>query len=175
MSKEYQIESCDESPGYRYRLDVRSGITNPRQLVVVQLNPSTADKTKSDPTIGKASYWAREQEFGCITFLNLFARRTTYPRELIGQTYGVLVGPDNDATCAAAFADATTVIFAWGQISSEITEHYLKRLRLLQTLLGQREVYAVGAAVAKVFPRHGRMWNTHNREMRRYEWNSHNA
>lgn len=172
MRKEYQIESCKESPGYRYQLDVRTGISSPRQLVVVQLNPSTADSSKSDPTIGKVSYWAREKDFGRITFLNLFARRTTYPHELIGQSYDELVGPCNDAVWTAVFSDATTVVFGWGRIARAITEHYQKRLVVLQTLLGQREVYAVGVASAGVFPRHGRMWNRNNRELRRYEWNT---
>jgi hypothetical protein len=44
--------------------NVRTDKVNSKQLAVVQLNPSTADTTKSDATVGKVSYWTREHAFG---------------------------------------------------------------------------------------------------------------
>ncbi len=175
MLKDYQIEPCDESPGYRYRLDVLTASRSTKRLVVVQLNPSTANTTKSDPTIGKVSFWALEHGFRHITFLNLFARRTPYPDELIGQPYEVLVGTRNDAVTKAAFSNADNVIFAWGGLHHSIEDHYQLRLSVLKGLLGERQVHAVGAPVGRRFPRHGRGWNQSNRQMRIYVWNTDNS
>ena len=168
-------DECDESPGYRYRLDVSTGIASEKRLVVIQLNPSTANAANSDPTIGKVSYWAREHDFGHVTFLNLFAVRTPHPSNLIGQPYNALVGPRNDAVTQSVLSDADTIIFAWGKLHRSILPHYQQRLGALKQLLGNRQVYAVGAAVAGTFPRHGRMWNSNNRQIRSYDWDARNA
>ena len=175
MPNDYQIEPCDESPGYRYRLDVLTASSSTKQLVVVQLNPSTANTTKSDPTIGKVTYWALEHEFRHITFLNLFARRTPYPKDLIGHTYEALVGARNDAVTKAALSKADNVIFAWGGVHQSIEDHYQRRLGVLKEVLGERQVHAVGAPVSGRFPRHGRGWNQNNRQMRNYVWNTANS
>jgi hypothetical protein len=170
MLKDYQIESCMESPGYRYRLDVSTGIPSRSQLVVVQLNPSTADGAKSDPTIGKVSYWAREQAFWHVTFINLFAVRTAHPTRLFGKRYAALVGPRNDAVTQSVLESADVVIFAWSGIHNSIMAHYKQRTDRLRKVLGTRRVQAVGAPVAGLFPRHGRMWNGNNRTVREYHW-----
>ncbi|MDB6112705.1 MAG: hypothetical protein JWR69_4455 [Pedosphaera sp.] len=170
MPKDYRIESCEESPGYRYRLDVSTGIQSQNRLVVVQLNPSTADATKSDPTIGKVSYWAREHEFGHVTFLNLFAFRTVHPTQLVGQRYAAIVGPRNDAVTRSALKTADNLIFAWGRIHPSVIAHYQRRMDKLKKILGTRRIQAVGAPVAELYPRHGRMWNENNRTVRDYHW-----
>jgi hypothetical protein len=47
--------------------------------------------------------------------------------------------------------------------------HYRQRLSALKALLGDQQVYAVGAAIAGMFPRHGRIWNSGNRQQG-YDW-----
>lgn len=170
MNKEYQILSCDEELSYRYRLDVSTLIKNSNRLAIVQLNPSTANGTKADPTIGKVSYWARENGIGRVTFLNLFAIRTAYPNELIGKTYETLVGSRNNDVSQLVFSSADTIVFAWGKISAAMTSHYSQRLNFLKQLLGNRKIHAVGELVAGEFPRHGRMWNGDNRTLREFVW-----
>jgi hypothetical protein len=172
MPKNYHISSCDESPDYRYRLDVSTDIDCQKRLAVIQLNPSKANATHSDPTIGKVSYWACEHEFGHVAFINLFALRSPDPSKLIGQSYDILVGPRNVVLTKSALSDADTIIFAWGRLHSSIMPHYRQRLNALRAILGDRQVYAVGAAVAGIFPRHGRMWNSNNRQIRDYDWPS---
>jgi hypothetical protein len=170
MAKLYQILLCDEEPSYRYRLDVSTLLQSSKGLAIVQLNPSTADATKSDPTIGKVSYWAREHGFGCVTFLNLFAIRTAHPKELVGKPYEVLVGPRNDAVTRPVLSAADTIIFAWGKVDAAIAWHFGARHAFLKRVVGEKPVYAVGEPVATSFPRHGRMWNGMNRKPRPYEF-----
>src|SRR5262245_19213589 len=116
MLKGYEILSCDEEPAYRYRLDVSTLIQSSSELAVVQLNPSTANSTKADPTIGKVSMWAKNNDFGRITFLNLFAIRSADPNDLIDKPYATLVGSRNDSVSTSVLVSATTVVFAWGKI-----------------------------------------------------------
>jgi hypothetical protein len=170
MSKAYRILSCDEAPAYRYRLNVSTGIGSPDEIAVIQLNPSTADDKRSDPTIGKVSCWARDHYFSHVTFINLFAIRATDPRELFGKTYDVLVGPRNDEVMSTVLTDVKTIVFAWGKLSGFILPHYQRRLTFLKKSIGDKSVYAVGLPVAKTFPRHGRMWNNPNRALRQFEW-----
>ncbi len=170
MPKEYEILSCDEEPSYRYRLDVSTLIQSPRELAIVQLNPSTANGTKSDPTIGKVSCWAKERDFGRVTFLNLFGIRTAYPNELVGKAYEVLVGTRNDAVSQSVLGSADTIVFAWGKVDAAIASHYEQRLSFLKHLLGVKQVHAVGEPVGGTFPRHGRMWNGDNRTLRPFAW-----
>jgi hypothetical protein len=172
MPKEYQILSCDEEPSYRYQLEVSTLIQSPNGLAIVQLNPSTANGTKSDPTIGKVSCWAKEHNFGRITFLNLFGLRAAHPDELIGKPYDVLVGPRNDAVTQSVLIPSGTIVFAWGNVNAAISSHYQQRLGFLKQLVDGRQVYAVGNPVAETFPRHGRMWNGENRTLRVYEFPS---
>jgi hypothetical protein len=170
MPKEYKILSCDEEPSYRYRLDVSTLIQSSRELAIVQLNPSTANGEKSDPTIGKVSKWAKQNRFGNVRFLNLFAFRAPDPDQLIGKPYEILVGPRNDAVSQVVLRSADTIVVAWGQVNDAIDSHYKRRLSSLNQLLGAKQIHAVGEPVAGTYPRHGLMWNGNNRTLRPFEW-----
>lgn len=168
MPKKYQIVACDESPTYRYRLDVETQSAGTDTLVVIQMNPSSADATRSDPTIGKVSNWAAEHEFGRIVFLNLWAYRATNPSDLLKLTEDDMIGPGNDEAIRSALSGNATVVCAWGTILDGILPRYRRRIAFLKSVLGERVVHAVGHAVAGEFPRHGRMWNGENRCLRRH-------
>jgi len=45
---------------------------NSRPLIVIQKNPSRANKERSDSTVGKVVNWAKKRYFTSIIFLNLF-------------------------------------------------------------------------------------------------------
>jgi hypothetical protein len=172
MSKDYTIIYCDEEPSYRYLLDVQTGARTAKIAAVVQLNPSTADSAKSDPTIGKVSCWAAANGFGCVLFLNLFGIRGTNPASLIGRSYLQLVGPRNDAVSAAAIQHTGTIIFAWGDIDRTLQQHYRQRLSDIRSIIGGKAIHGVGAATAAGFPRHGLMWNSPHRRLRPLSWNT---
>lgn len=168
MPKKYQIVACDESPSYRYRLDVETLSAGTDTLVVIQMNPSSADATRSDPTIGKVSNWAAEHGFGKIVFLNLWAYRATKPADLLMLTEEDMIGARNDQVIRSAMSGDATIVCAWGKILDDILPRYRRRIVFLKTVLGEKAVHAVGQPVAGEFPRHGRMWNGENRSLRRH-------
>jgi len=49
---------------------------------IVMLNPSTADHSIDDPTIKKCIHFAKQEGCGSLLVRNLFAWRTTHPKEL---------------------------------------------------------------------------------------------
>ena len=172
MTKDYTIAHCDEEPHYRYLLGVQTSNKTSNVAAVVQLNPSTANAFKSDPTIGKVSCWAAMSGFGRVIFLNLFAIRGADPASLIGKPYVNLVGTRNNSVCTAAFQQASTIIFAWGGIHRALLPHYRRRLTDLRAIIGSSTISGVGAATAAGFPRHGRMWNSGNRTLRTLLWST---
>lgn len=169
MSRPYRIVSCLEAPGYRYRLDVQTDRPRGPRLLVVQLNPSTANSAKSDATIGKVSIWAHEKGFATVTFVNLFAKRTPHPTELVG-SYAILNGRRNDDILRAVILDAHVIVFAWGRVPRVLIPYFRRREALLRALAAGRPVHAVGKRLRDGSPRHGRTWNGSNRNLRLHRW-----
>lgn len=172
MARDYKIISCDEDPDYRYVLDVTTGHSGSHVAAIVQLNPSKADASRSDATIGKTSRWAAQNQVSRVLFLNLFALRGTDPNSLLGKPFSDLVGPRNDAASTAALKQADTIIVAWGGIHRDLHLHYRRRLSEVNILVGSRPIHGVGPPTAAGFPRHGRMWNSGNRDLRSLLWNT---
>ena len=96
---------------YRYRLWRRWGGPRP-SLVVLLLNPSTADAERNDPTVERCQRRALALGFGGLEVVNLFALRSTDPRGLRGLVDPV--GPENDAAILAACTGADAVLAGWG-------------------------------------------------------------
>lgn len=104
---------------YRYTLTRELDATRPRTLVVIGLNPSTADARRDDPTVRREIGFAQRWGFGRLVKLNAYAFRATDPRVMhaaAGRGEDI-VGPRNDATIAAAIAAARDglVLVAWGR------------------------------------------------------------
>lgn len=98
---------------YRYRLWRRWG--DGPGLVVIGLNPSTADETADDPTIRRCVSKARSLGLPSLTMVNLFAFRSTDPRALMDPARAQeVVGPENDAHLLAAALAGAMVLCAWG-------------------------------------------------------------
>jgi hypothetical protein len=103
-----------EDGQYRYLL-TRIWDRARKPLVVVMLNPSTADAFVDDPTIRRLAGpkgFARAHGAGGIVVANLFALRSTDPRALLH--HDDPVGPLNDAFIRQASDMADTVLCAWG-------------------------------------------------------------
>ena len=66
---------------YRYSLK-RIWHTDKAPLVIIMLNPSTADHRVLDPTVRRCENFARAWSRGGIIILNLFALRSTDPKIL---------------------------------------------------------------------------------------------
>jgi hypothetical protein len=81
------------------------------------LNPSTADWTVNDPTIGRCTSFARGWGFDAIHVVNLFALRATYPAQVTAEhDLGALIGPDYwlELEEALAATAAEQVVCGWG-------------------------------------------------------------
>lgn len=81
-------------------------------LMVIGLNPSTADERQDDPTIRRCKGFAEAWGFGALCMTNLFAIRGTDPG--IALAHPAPTGPENDAWLRAAAAGAGLVVAAWG-------------------------------------------------------------
>lgn len=101
---------------YRYTLDFELpdlfAAGPPRSIVVIMLNPSTADATHDDPTIRRVIGFARREGIARVGVRNLFAWRATDPANLC--TTADPIGPDNDVAIRMAVAGSNGVLCAWG-------------------------------------------------------------
>ena len=66
---------------YRYQLHIQW--SSQPSLVVIGLNPSTADETQNDPTVRRCIGYARDMNRGGLLMLNMAAFRSTDPRGLL--------------------------------------------------------------------------------------------
>jgi hypothetical protein len=116
---------------YRYMLyrDWASW-SNMRTLVVIGLNPSTADETEDDPTIRRCIAFAKREQCGRLVMLNLFALRATDPRVM--KAHAEPIGPENDAVIRHWTRDeydwSNIVVAAWGVHGSHLNRAITARL-----------------------------------------------
>ncbi|MDR9389163.1 MAG: DUF1643 domain-containing protein [Wenzhouxiangella sp.] len=96
---------------YRYSLQ-REWAPAQKKVVLIGLNPSTADATANDPTIRRCIDFARRWGFGGLVMLNLFAYRATDPEQL--KTAPEPIGPDNDEWIRHWVAQLDDVVAVWG-------------------------------------------------------------
>lgn len=97
---------------YRYRLERRIAQPPTGSLCFILLNPSTADETQNDPTIRRCMGYAAAWGYSRLIVVNLFAYRSTDPRQLrrVGDPYG----PDNARQIISAAQAADHVVAGWG-------------------------------------------------------------
>lgn len=143
----YREAVISDDQKYRYTLyrDWREDALEEPCFVLnfVMLNPSTADATKEDPTIRKCIGFAKLSGFNAIRVTNLFAYRTTYPKELQKEyvSGGDVVGPSNDSY-VRELPPEETVVVAWG--ASFQNETFIRR-RIQETIrLLNRKLQCLG-------------------------------
>jgi hypothetical protein len=76
------------------------------------LNPSAADAQRNDPTIARCIAFAYTWKFGSLEVVNLFAYRTSNPRELVN--IDDPIGPENDGYLMQALERSSCIVAAWG-------------------------------------------------------------
>lgn len=99
---------------YRYELTraSRLDVVALPPLVVVMLNPSTADALIDDPTIRRLRGFADRWRCDGLIVANLFAYRTPYPYKLAQVEDAV--GADNDEVLRRLSIEHEVVLFGWG-------------------------------------------------------------
>lgn len=101
---------------YRYKL-TREWDGNGGNLVVIGLNPSTADETVDDPTIRRCISFAKREGCGGLVMLNLFAWRATDPAfmKLVACPVAEFEREhENDKAICLSLPNATAIVAAWG-------------------------------------------------------------
>ncbi len=79
--------------------------------VFIGLNPSTANEIEDDPTIRRCIRFAKDWGFGGLYMLNLFAYRTTDPKELKNTFQPI--GSNND-NFLKTYSDLKLTVACWG-------------------------------------------------------------
>lgn len=98
---------------HRYWLERAWSETNPRRLVVIGLNPSTADELVDDPTIRRCINFAKREICGGLIMVNLFGYRATSPNDLKRAVNPAGTNIDAYISSACAAPDRV-VVAAWG-------------------------------------------------------------
>ncbi len=95
---------------YRYTL-WRRWCSGPA-MMVIGLNPSTANADEDDPTIRRCVAFANREGCGALAMGNLFALRATNPKALLHASNPV--GPENERWLRYLGVHASVVVAAWG-------------------------------------------------------------
>lgn len=104
-----------EDRKYRYTL-YREWNADKPLLMIIGLNPSTADEIQDDPTIRRCIGFAKDWKFGRLIMTNLFAIRGTDPKIL--KEVPDPIGRENDMYLEYSAKKAQLIIGAWGTLGT---------------------------------------------------------
>ncbi len=101
---------------YRYRLWRYLKEDGGTTCCFVMLNSSTADAEHNDPTIRRCIYFAEREGHGLLIVVNMYAWRTSSPKELEeASSFGHdIIGPDNDVFLRSEIGASELIIVGWG-------------------------------------------------------------
>jgi hypothetical protein len=100
---------------YRYVLS-RIWDDSKQAVMMVGLNPSTADENEDDPTVARCINFAKSWGYGGIYMLNLFAVRTPKPKKIYKADEPI--GSENDKYLKEYSQKCDKIICAWGNDGS---------------------------------------------------------
>src|SRR6478609_3494339 len=117
-------------------------------VTFIMCNPSTADDVDDDPTTRRCIGFATRLGAGALHLVNLYAYRATRPAELAqARRAGISIngGPEALDTIAAAAAESTKVIAAWGVRPPGITAlGHAARIKSIRTQLAGKQLWCLG-------------------------------
>jgi len=100
-----------EDRKYRYVLSRIWDETKPK-VMIIGLNPSTADETEDDPTIGRCISFSKSWGYGGVYMLNLFAFRATQPKDMFNTQNPI--GLENNSYIEIYSKKVEKIVCAWG-------------------------------------------------------------
>ena len=100
-----------EDRKYRYVLSRIWDETKPK-VMIIGLNPSTADETEDDPTIGRCISFSKSWGYGGVYMLNLFAFRATQPKDMFNAENPI--GLENNSYIEIYSKKVEKIVCAWG-------------------------------------------------------------
>lgn len=102
------------SPDRQYRYTLwRLWDRSKPALMVIGLNPSTADEDTNDPTIRRCINFAKSWNFGGLCMVNLFAYRATAPEQMMNAIIDP-VGERTDELILKSVDQVGMILAAWG-------------------------------------------------------------
>lgn len=110
----------------------------PKSVLFVMLNPSTADAEKDDATIRRCVGFAKAWKYERIEVVNLFAFRATKPKDLFAAG-DAAYAPDNQRRIEIAAHDSGIIICAWGAHGG-----YGEQDETVRGWLSHKKLYALG-------------------------------
>ena len=112
---------------YRYTLSRTWDSTKPTVLFI-GFNPSIADENIDDPTITRCINFAKDWGYGTLLMANLFAFRSTYPKEIY--LIDDPIGKDNDHYILECVKQSDLIIACWGNNGT-----YMDREKIIKELV----------------------------------------
>lgn len=140
----HTIFSADRA--YRYALWREWDLFDPRYVMFVGLNPSTATETIDDPTVRRMIRYAKDWGYGALCVGNAFAFRATDPAVMKAQENPV--GPENDYWLRMHAMEADMVIAGWGARGG-----FRNRQAQILQVLADIPLYCLGTT-KEHYPRH---------------------
>lgn len=112
---------------YRYTLS-RTWDSKKPTVLFIGLNPSIADENVDDPTVTRCINFAKDWGYGTLLMANLFAYRTTYPKEIY--LIDDPIGKDNDYYLLECVKQSDLIIACWGNNGT-----YMDREKIIKELV----------------------------------------
>jgi len=129
---------------YRYALERSWNETLPK-VMIIGLNPSTADATVDDPTIRKCIRMSNNWGYGSLVMVNLFAYRATDPKDLLKAEQPV--GTKNTWHIRKYLKLVDEIVCAWGNHGN-----YLNRDRRVLNWLPPCKAIAINKSGTPAHP-----------------------
>ena len=112
---------------YRYKLSRTWDSTKPT-ILFIGLNPSIADENIDDPTITRCINFAKDWGYGTLLIANLFAFRSTYPKDIY--LIDDPIGKDNDHYLLECVTQSDLIVACWGNNGT-----YMNREKVITELV----------------------------------------
>ncbi|SUN81106.1 Uncharacterized protein conserved in bacteria [Streptococcus milleri] len=112
---------------YRYKLSRTWDSTKPT-ILFIGLNPSIADENIDDPTITRCINFAKDWGYGTLLMANLFAFRSTYPKDIY--LIDDPIGKDNDHYLLECVTQSDLIVACWGNNGT-----YMNREKVIKELV----------------------------------------
>ena len=112
---------------YRYKLSRTWDSTKPT-ILFIGLNPSIANENVDDPTITRCINFAKDWGYGTLLMANLFAFRSTYPKDIY--LIDDPIGKDNDHYILECVKQSDLIIACWGNNGT-----YMNREKVITELV----------------------------------------
>ena len=112
---------------YRYKLSRTWDSTKPT-ILFIGLNPSIADENVDDPTITRCINFAKDWGYGTLLIANLFAFRSTYPKDIY--LIDDPIGKDNDHYLLECVTQSDLIVACWGNNGT-----YMNREKVITELV----------------------------------------